>query len=186
MKTNHILALLAFIGGAAAAFTNFTQNNHFYPDWKYQKVRIDGQRIHFISAPQLADLIYTKKEGVIILDTRDREEYGKYHIPKALQYHEGMMKKADFSSGTVILCGEEEGSDPFSSVSELPGRVYVLKGGMEAWYSLVLFPDFIKYHVRNSDQLDHILQVSGFFGGKPRNTQVLNVNMRKENYREGC
>jgi hypothetical protein len=50
----------------------------------------------------------------------------------------------------------------------------------------VLFPDFLNYHVRNRDHLDHILRRSRFFGGEPQNTQVLNIEARENRYREGC
>ncbi len=97
-----------------------------------------------------------------------------------------MGSKAADKSSTVILYGQEENDELYKLAQELPGRVYVLKGGMEAWYSLVLFPDFTIFHVRNSDQLDLIFRRSGFFGGKPQNTQLLNLDVRENRYREGC
>ena len=68
----------------------------------------------------------------------------------------------------------------------LPGKVYVLKGGIDAWYSLVLFPDFIEYQVRNNEKLEQIISRSMYFGGSPRNTQLLNITVRESRYREGC
>ena len=186
MKTNHILAILAIVGGTTAAFTKYSVTNDLYPDWKYQKERIDGRRIRFISAQHLADLIYTKEENMIILDTREWEAYENYHIPTALQYQDGLISEPDFKPGLVVLYGEEGTSSIYSIARELPGRVFVLKDGMEAWYSVVLFPDFMKLRVRNIDQLDHILSRSGFFGGKSQNMQLLHINQRKENFREGC
>jgi hypothetical protein len=186
MKTNHILAILAIVGGTTAAFTKYSVNNDLYPDWKYQKERIEGKSVRFISPQHLADLIYSKDENILLFDTREWKAYGEYHIPNAVQYEEGIISKADFKSGTIVLYGDEEINGLYGLAREIPGRVYVLKGGMQAWYSLVLFPDFMKYHVRNGDQLDHILRRSRFFGGKPQNTQLLNINMRKNQYREGC
>jgi rhodanese-related sulfurtransferase len=186
MRTNHILAILAIVGGITAAFTNHSASNNLYPDWTYQKERIDGKRVRFISSQQLADLLYNKEENMVIFDARDWEAYQTYHIPQALQYDAGLGSKAGIRSGTIVLYGDEQTPGLNSLARDLPGKVYVLKGGMEAWYSLVLFPDFIKYHVRNSGQLDHILRRSLFFGGKPQNTQLLNLNIRESRYREGC
>jgi hypothetical protein len=186
MKTNHILAILAIVGGTTAAFTKYSVTNDLYPDWKYQKERVDGKKIRFISAQHLADLIYTKEENMIILDTREWEAYEHYHIPTALQYQDGLISETDFKPGVVVLYGEGKNSALYNLADDLPGRVFILKDGMEAWYSVVLFPDFMKLRVRNSDQLDHILSRSGFFGGKPQNIQLLHINQRKENYREGC
>ncbi len=186
MRTNHILAILAIVAGISAAFTNHSRKNGLYPDWNYQKEQVQGESVRFISAHHLADLIYSKEENIIIYDTRDWEAYKEYHIPLALLYDPGMGSKAAIKSGTLILYGEEENEDLYKLAKELPGRVYLMKGGMEAWYSLVLFPDFTTFQVRNSDQLDHILHRSVFFGGKPQNTQILNLVIRENRYREGC
>lgn len=186
MKTNHILAILAIVGGVAAAFTNYSERNDLYPDWKYQKEQIEGRRVRYISAPFLADLLYSKEENITVFDTREWKAYENYHIPVALKYDAGMESKTDIRSGLIVLCGEPEDQGLYNLAKELPGRVYLLKGGIEEWYSLVLFPDFTTFHVRNSDQLDHIIRRSGFFGGKPQNTQLLNINVRESRYREGC
>lgn len=186
MKTNHLLAILAIVGGVAAAFTNFSERNNIYPDWKYEKERTEGNNVRFISSQHLANLIYSKDPNLLIFDARKRDAYEKYHIPLALQYDAGLESKADITAGIVVLYGEVGDKELYNLAKELPGRVYLLKGGLEEWYSLVLFPDFIKYHVRNSDQLDHIIRRSVFFGGKPQNTQLLNINVRESRYREGC
>ena len=186
MKTNHILAILALVGGMTAAFTNHSKKNELYPEWKFQKEQIEGKKTRFISAHHLADLLYAKKEDLIIFDAREWKAYEKYHIPLALPYDAGMGSKVKIKSGTIVLYGEAEDQDLYNHARDLPGRVFVLKGGMEAWYSLVLFPDFVKFHVRNSDQLEYILLRSKFYGGKPQNTQVLNIDVKASRYREGC
>lgn len=186
MKTNHLLALLAIVGGVAAAFTKYSERNHMYPDWKYEKERIEGNSIRYISPQQLADLIYSKEPNLLIFDAREMEAYEKYHIPHSMQYKEGMFSEAGIGAGPVVFVGENGNTYLYELAGELPGRVYLLKGGMEAWNSIVLFPDFVKYHVRNNDQLEHIIRRSGFFGGKPQNTQLLNINVRESRYREGC
>ena len=186
MKTNHFLAILAVLAGLTAAFTKHSENNKLYPDWKFQKERIDGKKIIFISASHLADLVYNKDQSIILFDSRDWEAYEQYHIPQALSYEAGMESKAASWSGKTVLYGDPDDQDLYDLAREIPGIVYILKGGMEEWYSLVLFPDFMSISVRNSDQLDHILRRSRFFGGKPQNTQLLNLNVRESRYREGC
>lgn len=185
MKTNYILAVLAILGGISAAFTNHSRHNDMYPDWNFRTEQVDGKRVRFISAPHLADLIYSKKENILIFDGREWNAYEKYHIPRALPLDTGpgAMKGVQ---GTTVIYGSEENSDLVRKADELPGRVYLLKGGMESWYSLVLFPDFARDHIRNGDQLDYILRRSLFFGGQPRNTQLLNIDERERRYREGC
>lgn len=186
MKINHILASLAILAGILAAFTNHSERNHLYPTWKYEKDRIQGERVHFISATHLADLLYQKKEGITILDLRDEQAFREYHIPLAKSLdQDDKMPEGDLGSQLIIY--GVEGDPQLNQLSgALPGEVYVLKGGIEAWYKLVLFPDFIEYQVRNNDKLEQIIIRSGYFGGSPRNTQLLNIELRESSYREGC
>ena len=186
MKVNHILAILAIIGGISAAFTRHAEQNDLYPDWTFRKERIDGRKVRSISASHLADLLYQKAQNILIYDLRPWEAYESYHIPQALLYDQGMGTKAGFSPGIIIVYDKAKDGWPDKLPDKLPGRVYMLKGGIEAWYSQVLFPDFLNYRVRNRDQLEHILRRSRFFGGEPQNTQVLNIEVRESRYREGC
>lgn len=186
MKTNYILAILALVAGMTAAFTRHSENNKLYPDWKFKKERIDGRKISFISPSHLANLLFNKDPEIIVFDTRKWEAYEYYHIPRALHFETGMEAKTSSWAGTTVLLGDPDDQELYVLSKELPGKVYFLKGGMEAWYSLVLFPDFMSFKVRNSDQLSHILRRTGFFGGKPQNTQLLNINVRESRYREGC
>lgn len=186
MRTNQILAILAILGGITAAFTKFNENNGLYPDWKIQKVRIEGKKIRFISASHLADLLYQKDQNLLVYDTRGWAAYEQYHIPQALLYDAGMGSKAGNRSGITVIYGDANDQELYELAGELHGRVYLLQDGMKAWSSLVLFPDFKLLHVRNGDQLEHILRRSGFFGGKPQNIQVLNLVVREDRYREGC
>lgn len=186
MKTNRILAILALIGGLTAAFTKHAEHNQLYPDWTFRMERIDGEKIRCISASHLANLLYSKDQDIIIFDSRQWEAYERYHIPQALMYDSGIGQKAGIRPGIIIVYGTEEDDKVNKLLEELPGRVFVLEGGLEAWYSQVLFPDFLNYRIRNRDQLDHILRRSRFFGGEPQNTQVLNIQARESMYREGC
>jgi len=186
MKINSILALLAIIGGISAAFTNHSARNNLYPSWKYDKERIQGKKIRYISANYLADLLFQKEQGITILDIRKKEAYGEYHIPSAMQYNPGDLNRGQVPSGTTIIYGYSN-DDQLNKISiDIPGEVYVLKGGIGAWYSVVLFPDFFEYQVRNNEKLQQIISRSVYFGGSPRNTQLLNIKVRESRYREGC
>jgi len=186
MKTNRLLAILAIVAGLTAAFTKHAEHTSLYPDWKFQKERIDGKKLSFISASHMANLIYNKDADLIIFDVRKWTDYEQYHIPQALPFEAGIGSRADSRSSTIILYGDKDNDELYRLSRELPGRVYILKGGMDAWHSQVLFPDFMSFRVRNSDQLHHILRRSGFFGGKPQNSQLLNIDARESRYREGC
>lgn len=186
MKTNYILALLAIVGGLFAAFTDHSDRNGLYPSWKYEKDRLDGKKIHYISATHLAELLYTKEEGIEILDVRDEDKFEAYHLPLARSVAEAETAFDRDGKGPVIIYGSAADRQPEEMAASLKGEVYVLKGGIEEWYSLVLFPDFTEYRVRNSEKLEQVLQRSRYFGGSPRNTQLLNITVRETRYREGC
>lgn len=185
MKTNHLFAILAILAGISAAFTSHSVKNSLYPTWKFEKAHAEGEKVRYISAHHLANLLY-RKQAVSLLDAREWEAYEKYHIPTALHHNEDQNTEGGRGSGIVVLYGSAEGEELYRMANERPGRVYVLKGGMEAWYSLVLFPDLVQYRVRNSDQLNYIVRRCGFFGGEAQNTQLLNINVRESHFREGC
>lgn len=185
MKTNHILALLAIAGGLFAAFTDHAGRNHFYPTWKYENARIEGQKMSYMSAMYLADLLY-HKEQVTILDVRDEQAFLTYHIPRSHHLKEGDPFPVSDPTGPVIIYGSEGDQRAEILARDLPGKVHVLKGGIDAWYSLVLFPDFTEYHVRNRDSLKQIVVRSRYFGGNPVNSQLLNIDVRESRFREGC
>lgn len=185
MKTNHMLALLAVIGGVTAAFTSFSEKNELYPTWKFESERIQGAKLNYISAPHLADLLYEKDQNLVILDLRTEPAYESYHIPLAIPVGAFEQNKGSKNESYVVY-GPDEDVEAMMQREEFPGKVYVLKGGLEAWKSLVLFPDFTQYKVRNREALEHILRKSKYFGGHPLNTQLLHIDQRQSSFREGC
>ena len=187
MKINYILAILATVGGLSAAFTNHSEKNNFYPTWKTDNARVEGQKVDHISVMEVADLLFHKTEAVNILDVRDKENYEAYHLPTAIHFENGDSNSARDLSGKIILYGSGDDEKKLSKIDDdLPGKVYIMKGGLEEWYSLILFPDFLVYKVRNQDRLIQIINRSRYFGGSPKNSQLLNINVRKSRYREGC
>ena len=185
MKTNHIFAILALLAGIFAAFTSHSVKNNLYPTWKFEKARVEGERVRYISAMHLANLLY-QKQSFTLLDARPWKDYDNYHIPTALHHDPDQKPEGGKEAGMVVLYGSAEDEELYRMANERSGRVYVLQGGMETWYSLVLFPDMVRYRVRNSDQLMFILRRCGFFGGEAQNTQLLNINVRESRFREGC
>lgn len=186
MKVNAILALLALTGGLTAAFTNISQRNHYYPDWKYAKERINGEKVRFISAPYLAQRLYQKDAGMRILDTREQEAYDTYHIPAAIHFS-GKDDLPPVAAGDLlVLYGSEDDERVTELTRELDRKVVVLKGGMDSWNRQVLFPDFAAFSVRNAERLEQIIRRSRYFGGSPRQMQLLNISVRESQFREGC
>lgn len=185
MKINYFLAILAVVAGVSAAFTHQSDRNQLYPTRKFESARINGERVHYITAHHLADLLY-EKEPLTIQDAREKKAYEEYHIPTARPYEAGQAVNGDQDAGMLVLYGSAGDDNLYTLASEVSGKVYVVKGGLEAWYSLVLFPDILKHKIRNADQLRYIVRRAGFFGGQAQNTQLLNLSVRESRFREGC
>jgi rhodanese-related sulfurtransferase len=186
MKTNNILALIALVIGIPAVFTNHAARNNLYPIWKYYSYRIEKEKIRFISANYLADLIYRKKYGIIILDTRSKAAYEEYHIPTSIPYNEQDLLSALKSSDKVVLYGDKNYKYQSEIPANLPAKIFNLDGGIDEWFNMVLFPDFSKIKVRNQQNLERIINRSRYFGGTPQNTDRLNITTRSKHFREGC
>jgi len=186
MKINSILAILAVTGGITAAFTNHSQRNNLYPDWKFETERRDGRKIRYVSASHLADILYRKETGITIVDSRSREEYLKYHIPAAVLIDDVKGSSEDDRRGMLIIYDQDGDYELPATVTGLDGRILYLKGGLKEWYGMVLFPEFSEIKVRNTRRLEEILDRTIYFGGTPRNSQLLNVTQRRSRFREGC
>jgi rhodanese-related sulfurtransferase len=186
MKANFILAALAVILGITAAFTNHSEKTGLYPDWKFETGRVEGQKVHYISASFLADLMYRKDQQVLILDARSEAEYQQYHIPSSLRFKNEEKLIEGRSEIPIILVGGSDDSELARIAGEMEGEVFVLSGGMDQWFELVLFPDFRSLRVRNNERLREIHYRSFYFGGAPKNSQLLNIKVRENRFREGC
>ena len=98
MKTNHIFALLAILAGTSAAFTSHSVKNNLYPTWKFEKARVEGERVRYISVHHLANLLY-QKQPLTLLDIRNWKAYEDYHIPTALHHNVDQKTGAQKSQG---------------------------------------------------------------------------------------
>jgi len=151
-----------------------------------KKNELTGIKVHYISANHLAEILYLRDQAITILDARDEEAFDLYHIPLAMPYENGEVLPEENTKGLVVIYGSADNERLYDISSDLPGDVYLLEGGIEAWYSVVLFPDFLELRVRNNDTIEQIIRRSRFFGGSPRNSQLLNIKVRKNHFREGC
>ena len=186
MRINYILAILALISGIIALFTDYSEKNNLYPSWKYRTEKISNNNIRLISANHLADLVSAKERGITIIDARTKAEYEEYHIPGAIPYSEQDLLSYSKLSKKVILYGDDEYSYLSRIPADLRKKIYNLNGGIDGWFSMILFPDFSKMQVRNKQVLEKIIERSRYFGGTSQNTNLLNTSTRSSRFREGC
>ena len=185
MKINYLLASIAVVAGLSAAFTNHAEKTGLYPTWKFEKQHVGNEKAHLISATHLADLIYSKENGIVLVDFRSDSAFQEYHIPSAIQYVQ-LQHYSSESIDMIVCYGTDKTFISSMLQDEIIGDLYTLEGGIQKWYELVLFPDFEKFQVRNQKQLEEIINKSRYFGGAPRNLLELNIEQRSSNFREGC
>ncbi len=182
-----ILALIAFILALFAAVTgNPEQTNDFD-----QIDSIDGRKIDFIEARQLANLIISKNNDFLIFDLRNEEKYNKYHIPPAKNYKELNLLGTELNSGsnTIILYDQDQkrASEKWLGLKEAnQNNVYLLRGGIKAWANEVLFPDLTNQNNLDSDTIEIIKKMSLYFGGKPKFNSIGKGILSRKYNREGC
>lgn len=186
MRVKFILGLAALVLGLTAAFSNLEKRNGFYPDWKYDTRRMNGEKVRVISAPCLAGLVRSKDRELVLMDVRDSLAYEEYHIPGASMYSKPAFESALKEGKKIVLYGASASTDEILLGVDKSKDACLLKGGLDSWYRLVLFPDFSVYKVRNRRDLERIVSTSNYFGGQPKNTESLGLTKRSTRFREGC
>jgi len=124
-----LLVAIGSIGRAAAADKT--------PE---QMVEDAKQRIREVSIAQVRDML-DAREGVIILDVRDRHEFAEGHIPGALNISRGSLEFKvgmlipDKNARIVVCCGLDLRSPAATrTLNELGYRNAVnMTGGLKAW-----------------------------------------------------
>jgi len=149
MNTRVILTIIFISFGSIAAML---------PKQKISSIQLEADdllrdiklRTHLVSTDELADLLINHDPTLLLIDVRDSVEYGKYHLPGAiniplkelldekwLPYVDQLSKHNIFySNGTIlsseagILCRQLGFKNNF-----------VLEGGLNAWFATIIKPE---------------------------------------------
>jgi len=186
MKTNIFLASSAFVLGLMALFANYSEKTHLYPTWEFRKEKKENKKIKLISAIKLSEWIMQKKQGLVIIDMRKKEDYLKYHLPTAQLYNDSSFLPELGTGKNIVLYSAQNYIYLNKFQNELLDNVYHLEGGTESWYDKILFPDFNKFKVRNKELMNKIISTSRYFGGHPLNIDELEITNKNKWFREGC
>jgi hypothetical protein len=173
MGRNTKAGLLACLLGLIAAFAG--------NPYKGTRVTIDAtdlaaivqREVDHVAPADLADWIVRGKSDYRLIDLRSKDEYDQYHIPGAECVPLAALPKSGLERNEKIILYSEGGIHSAQAWFLLKAMgyksVYMLRGGLDDWKDLVLFPSMSQNP--NPEQLatfTKMKEVSKFFGGTPR------------------
>lgn len=142
----------------------------------------------FITPEQLADSLISKKPNIRVVDLRIYAAYNDYHIPSAVNSVPDLTSPTLINKNDMIVfySAKENISTAAQYKFEEAGfkRVYFLKGGIEGWMNLVIFP--LLPQKASDEEKENFMRIerrSRYFGGSPERS---GESKKKVYRREGC
>lgn len=131
------------------------------------------QRVEDISAPDLADRIVGRDEGLRVFDLRSRQDYDALHVAGATHMILDDLRQLRISPSARIVLYADDDDRALRSVELLRARGYqnvvILRHGIYAWLTGVLEPRLASDATPSERaEFDRAAQFSRFFGGMPR------------------
>ncbi len=173
MSRNTKLGLLVCLLGLIAAFAG--------SPYKGTRVTMDAtdlagivqREVDHINPIDLADRIVQGRTDYRLIDLRTQAEFDQYHIPSAENVPLAALPDYGLARNEKIILYSEGGIHSAQAWFLLKAMgyksVYMLRGGLDDWKDLVLFPSLPPDP--NPEQMAsfaRMKEVSKFFGGTPR------------------
>ena len=173
VSRNTKIGLLVCLLGLAAALAG--------SPYKGSRVTIDTvdlagivqREVDHVNPADLADWIVKGKSDYRLIDLRTKTEYDQYHIPGAENVPLATLPDYGLERNEKIILYSEGGIHSAQAWFLLQAMgyksAYMLRGGLEDWKDLVLFPSMPSNP--GPEQLAafaKIKEVSRFFGGTPQ------------------
>ena len=121
----------------------------------------------------LADWIIQEKSNFRVIDLRPAAAYNAYHIPPAENIPVAELTQSTLQHNEKIVLYAEDGARAAQAWTLLRAKgykgAYLLKGGLDAWTSEILFPR-IADNATPAQQVEfaRVREVSKYFGGTPQ------------------
>jgi len=169
---NEKLAMLAFVLGALAIAAVPYRGGLAVIDTRALALEAAGHADQ-VAPLDLAAWIIETRSDYRLIDTRSEAEFQRYHIPTAENVPVQNLPDAPLGRlEKIVLCSEGDAQSAGGRVllrAKGFKGVYILKGGLEAWNSQVLFPVLAENPGPDARARDERLRsMSAFFGGHPR------------------
>ncbi|MFV1882945.1 MAG: rhodanese-like domain-containing protein [Balneola sp.] len=162
ISINQKLALLAFALSLMALITST-----FFPDNSFSE---NTSGLNYISVLDLAESIKNRK-SLVLIDLRSKEEFDQFHIPTARNLKTPDLLHSDFNPDANLVLYSERDSlskQAFLTLKEKSfNEVKILRGGVQDWYSRLLYPRMPKVIPSEDKELaDRVKVLTEYFGGR--------------------
>jgi rhodanese-related sulfurtransferase len=172
LTLNQKLAAAAVVLGAVALFASPYPGNKVTLDAK-ELALVVGTEADHVEVPELAAWIIEGRADYRLIDLRTEAEFNQYHIPTAVNIPMNVLTDAGLARDEKLVLYSEGGVHSAQAWMLLKAQgykgAYMLKGGLDDWKALVLFPvvaDSPTPAERARDE--RVRSISRFFGGQPR------------------
>ncbi|MFC2134757.1 YeeE/YedE thiosulfate transporter family protein [Bacteroidota bacterium] len=185
VKPNLWFGSIAFVIAVIFLFAGDPVKNKFDSNTG-EGIFLDESGMNFISADELAELIMSRNDEFLLVDMRGKEVYDKYHIPGAVSFDDGIMR--DSSKNKIIFYSQSSyiNENNLNGLKNIyGGELSFLLGGINYWYSDILFPDLTIPSGMSPELITKKEKRSRFFGGKPK-VRLKRLDKGKKYSREGC
>ncbi len=190
MKNITLEKSLAFFALILAFFAAITGDPQGAGTETIKQVELSETSVKFIQVQELAEWIIQKKNDFELIDIRDKKAFDKYHIQFATNIPYDLLVDKDFINKTKNILYWQNERFPQETMSFIKNgseeKIYVLRGGINAWIDKIIFPDISKIEKDDQAAIAKISRTSRYFGGKPKNSKKTNPKIRRKYNREGC
>ncbi len=177
LTLNQKLALAAVALGAVALFAAPYPGSKVTLDAR-ELALVVGTEADHVEAPELAAWIIENRADYRLVDLRTEREFATYSIPTAVNIPVSVLPEAGLGRQEKIVLYSEGGIHSAQAWMLLKAQgyksVYMLKGGLDEWKDLVVFPVVADNPTPAERARDERLKsISAFFGGQPRSAAAV-------------
>jgi len=177
LTLNQKLAVAAVALGAVALFAAPYPGSKVTLDAR-ELALVVGTEADHVEAPELAAWIIESRADYRLVDLRTEGEFGRYHIPTAVNVPVNVLTDAGLGRQEKIILYSEGGIHSAQAWMLLRAQgyrsVYMLKGGLEEWKDQVLFPAVADNPTATERARDDRRRaVAAYFGGQFRSAAAV-------------
>jgi rhodanese-related sulfurtransferase len=172
LTLNQRLAAVAFLLGAGALFATPTRGGAVSIDPRELALIVEKEVDH-VNALDLADWIVAGRADYRLVDLRDANAYGEYHIPSAENIELSALADSTLARNEKVVLYSDGGIHSAQAWFLLRANgfkgVYMLRGGLDAWRDEVLFPALAEGQTPfQAERNARLTALAKHFGGAPR------------------
>jgi rhodanese-related sulfurtransferase len=170
---NQRLAAFAALLGVLALFAGNPYKGSITEVNAKELALIVNNEVDHVAPVELADWIIKGKSDFRVIDLRTEKEYAEYHIPGAENVSMALLADYPLMRNDKIILYSEGGIHSAQAWFLLRARnfknVYMLRGGLEDWKDLVLFPKLAgNPSPDQKSEFEKMKEISKYFGGVPQ------------------